>query len=574
MDRLFNILILNRNRPSVYPKEEWEQISPGLHGSVASVYQRYNRDVPPVLAESSEWHGTGWRGERVNIQLVLWTATGCRQAHIQVSDLVNKKGNKIISSAINPAFVRYTLGYEEVYYKTQPGKQGRQAVIADIIDTQKQLDIPAESTRPLWISIDIPRSAAPGKYTGALSVSAEGGIKTKFSIDIEVLPISLTPAKNWSFYLDLWQNPFSVAEYHQVEMWSEAHFILMEPLYKRLANAGQKCITTSIVHQPWGSQTYRHFDSMIKWVKKSNGNWDYDFSIFDKYVEFCIKCGISERINCYSMVPWTNAFRYFDEISGDYKSVIAKPGEPAYMNHWRSFLKSFSIHLRQKGWLEKTSIALDERSEEMMLNMMQFMNSVAPELQIASAVNYHTELTENIYDLCVIIQHTPDEEIIQQRVNKGLPTTYYVCTSPEKPNTFTNSPPAEATWIGWFAAAKGYSGFLRWAYNSWTKDPLHDTRYVRWPAGDCFLVYPGNRSSIRFEMLRDGIEDYEKIRMLKSIISSDGGDSSIEDIIEESLSGFTYESVYKVPAKKTVTEARELLLNAARLAIKKEQPFD
>jgi hypothetical protein len=28
-------------------------------------------------------------------------------------------------------------------------------------------------------------------------------------------------------------------------------------------------------------------------------------------------------------------------------------------------------------------------------------------------------------------------------------------------------------------------------------------------------VYPGNRSSVRFERLRDGIEDFEKIRLLR-----------------------------------------------------------
>ena len=39
---------------------------------------------------------------------------------------------------------------------------------------------------------------------------------------------------------------------------------------------------------------------------------------------------------------------------------------------------------------------------------------------------------------------------------------------------------------------------------------------MHWPSGDCFLVYPGNRSSIRFERLRDGIENYEKINLLRA----------------------------------------------------------
>jgi hypothetical protein len=68
--------------------------------------------------------------------------------------------------------------------------------------------------------------------------------------------------------------------------------------------------------------------------------------------------------------------------------------------------------------------------------------------------------------------------------------------------------------MGWHADALGYSGFLRWAYNSWVEDPLYDTTHVNWTPGDCFLVYPGGRSSIRFERLREGIQDFEKIRIV------------------------------------------------------------
>ena len=39
------------------------------------------------------------------------------------------------------------------------------------------------------------------------------------------------------------------------------------------------------------------------------------------------------------------------------------------------------------------------------------------------------------------------------------------------------------------------------------------------PAGDTFLVYPGGNSSIRFEKLREGIVDYEKVRILRALAS-------------------------------------------------------
>jgi hypothetical protein len=102
-----------------------------------------------------------------------------------------------------------------------------------------------------------------------------------------------------------------------------------------------------------------------------------------------------------------------------------------------------------------------------------------------------------------------------QRKNAGFTTTFYTSCSEGYPNTFTFSPPAEAAWLGWHAANKSYDGYLRWAYNCWPENPSQDSRFKRLAAGDTYLVYPGYQSSVRFERLREGIQDFEKIRILK-----------------------------------------------------------
>ena len=63
--------------------------------------------------------------------------------------------------------------------------------------------------------------------------------------------------------------------------------------------------------------------------------------------------------------------------------------------------------------------------------------------------------------------------------------------------------------------AYGYDGFLRWAYEAWPEDVLRDARHISWAAGDCYMIYPGGKSCIRFEKLREGIVDYEKIRIIR-----------------------------------------------------------
>ena len=60
---------------------------------------------------------------------------------------------------------------------------------------------------------------------------------------------------------------------------------------------------------------------------------------------------------------------------------------------------------------------------------------------------------------------------------------------------------------------------LRWAAFNWPRDPLFDTSFNphhgSWAPGDTFLVYPGPRLSVRWENLRDSIENFEKIRILR-----------------------------------------------------------
>ena len=92
----------------------------------------------------------------------------------------------------------------------------------------------------------------------------------------------------------------------------------------------------------------------------------------------------------------------------------------------------------------------------------------------------------------------------------------------------------------WYAVALDLDGFLRWAYNSWVEDPLRDSRFRTWPAGDTYMVYPDARSSIRFERLREGIQDAEKIRVLRQEYAKENSAASLEKLtaLEAAISGF------------------------------------
>ncbi|MCC6444241.1 MAG: DUF4091 domain-containing protein [Armatimonadetes bacterium] len=526
----------------------WKSVAPGLKGAVGSLDVRYRRDSVPEAGDTKSWKASAWRGERASGQLALWTADGARQVRLSARPLRGEDGAEI---PIRVRFVRYVLGDGQLY--------------PDILDTAERLDLSPRTARPVWLSVDVPARANPGLYRGEVNAHAEGGDTLSFPVEVEVLSPALPAPSQWSFWLDLWQNPYAVARYHHVEPWSPEHVRLMTPHLKLLAEAGQKCVTATIVYQAWGTQTYDPYGSMVEWLRLKDGSWRFDYTHFDQYVELCRRCGITGGINCYSMASW-GAVRYLDETTGDYAWTGAQPGTPEYEALWRPFLKSFIAHLKERGWLDKTAVAMDERPIEIMKPLIDFIRSAAPGMKLALAGSNEPELKEEIHDWCVFIDPPLDPAIARERARKGLPTTFYVCCGPGRPNTFTFSPPAESAWMGWYAAARDYTGFLRWAYDSWVQDPFFDSSYVTWPAGDCFMVYPGARSSIRFERLREGIQDFEKVRLARAALSGRKDEAARNALqkLNEALSRFTYASVLQTPAAETVNAAKAALEEASR----------
>ena len=499
----------------------WNKITTPTQLSWASTDVRYPKLSIPTVTKNSRWQTKAWKGERVNAQAVLWTTNDLSDATITVSEL--KNGSSVIpASAVTTNFVRYVMTDE--LNKERTGGCGHRenkaewdsSIVADVLDIVKMHDIKARTTQPIWMNVWVPSDARPGKYKGTLTVSGKNFQPMNLQVEIDVLNRTLPEPQDWKFHLDLWQNPYSVARFYNVPLWSKEHFDAMLPIMKMLANAGQRAITTSIMHKPWAGQTEDHFDSMVFRMKKIDGTWEYDYTVFDKWVEFMMnEVGIKDLISCYTMIPWALSFDYYDQATNRIQFIEAKPGDAAYADYWGSFLKDFSRHLRAKGWFEKTAISMDERPLEAMQEAIKVIKQADPEFKITLAGNYHKEIQGDLYYLSIPSGHKFPEDVKAERDRKGQISTVYTCCSEAFPNTFTFSEPAEAPWTILHAVAGGYDGYLRWAVNSWTKDPLRDSRFRTWAAGDTYSIYPGPRSSIRFERLVEGLQDAEKIRILR-----------------------------------------------------------
>ena len=546
--------------------EVWNKMTTPTCLSWGTTDIRYKKLNVPDIKKTTRWKGKAWKGERINAQAVLWTKEALDDVTVTVSEL--KSGSAVIpASAITTNFVRYVMTDE--LNKDRKGGCGHRenkaewdsSVVADVLDIVKIQDIKACTTQPIWLNVWVPSDARAGRYKGTLTVSGKNFQDMKLQVEIDVLNRTLPAPQDWAFHLDLWQNPYSVARYYQVPLWSKEHFDAMLPIMKMLANAGQRAITTSIMHKPWAGQTEDHFDSMVTRIKKIDGTWVYSYDVFDKWVEFMMnEVGIKDMISCYTMIPWALTFDYYDEATSRVQFINVKPGDAEYTEYWGSFLKDFSRHLRKKGWFEKTAISMDERPMEAMREAIKVIKQADPEFKITLAGNYHPEIQSDLYYLSIPYGHKFPENVKAERERKGQISTVYTCCSEAFPNTFTFSDPAEATWTALHAIAGGYDGYLRWAVNSWTADPLRDSRFRTWAAGDTYSIYPGPSSSIRFERLVEGIQDCEKIRILREELAAKGAKGKLNKL-NKAVAKFTPEGLSETQqsAAEMVNELNKLL---------------
>lgn len=530
-------------------EQAWTATKPGLHVSFGSTDKLYFRTEVPVQQPSLLWQTTGWKGERLNAQVLLWATDTLEQVRFKVSDLVSADGETIGSGQVKLNMVRYVLsdypyGARDVVCGKAPYENG--FLMPDRFETFERFNLPGKTVRPIWVSLDVPPYTAPGSYTGTITVNTSehtATLQVKINVQDQLLPAPC----DWKYRLDLWQNPWAVATYNHLEPWSTEHKVLLKQHMQLYADAGGKYITTYGVHSPWSDNSYRLEGGMIDWVKEKDGSWKFDYSIFDEYVEMSMEMGIDEAITVYTPVPWGNRFRYMDAATGNYVYETWAPETENYKKIWHIFLTDFKKHLERKGWFGKTYLGINENELQQTLAAIKVIKDHSSSWRITYAGNWHKELDTLLDDYSYLYGEEPTQKEQDQRNARGASTTVYVCCNPPYPNNFVFSPPIEGRWISWYAASRGYDGFLRWAYDAWPEDPMRDPRHGGWAAGDCFMIYPGGNSCIRFEKMREGIVDFEKMRILKNKVSASGDKEAkaLWQALEQHLKVFAAERAFK-----------------------------
>jgi len=126
--------------------------------------------------------------------------------------------------------------------------------------------------------------------------------------------------------------------------------------------------------------------------------------------------------------------------------------------------------------------------------------------------------------------------LIAESQKRGEEFYWYVAAGPAYPfpNVQVEYPVSDSRALFWMTWKYGVTGFEYYCYNIWernySKDPAKRYPNVPWKAdgwskgwpsnGDGMLFYPGPTTSLRFEAIRDGIEDWEMLQVLRDCVEA------------------------------------------------------
>lgn len=353
-----------------------------------------------------------------------------------------------------------------------------------------------------WVTVYAPKEQAAGIYRGTLRFTSQDDAFADVPLEIEVYDFRLPDETHTETSFALYVNP----EYHGISGGEQQRAV--HELYMRFA--AEHRISPRTPHT--GSGIGIHYEG-------TPPRPVLDFSRFDRAME-----------------------RYLDEYKFTSFDIGRLPssihGHPIYSEEYnRMFAETYGEvqeHLRNKGWLDRVYwYWIDEPltySYPDVKKGLELLKASSPDMRRLLTLNKEKAPMPYFHELCnlwIPLFSLYDEEAAQDRQALGETVWWYVCCGPlaPYPNNFIDHPAINHRIRFWMMDARGVDGCLYWSATWWTQNPWDVA--MSYGNGDGRLIYPPRRkipkepviegpvSSIRFEALRDGIEDREYMVLLR-----------------------------------------------------------
>ncbi|MFB0553437.1 MAG: glycoside hydrolase domain-containing protein [Phycisphaerae bacterium] len=387
------------------------------------------------------------------------------------------------------------------------------AQFPDYLSEDKEVFIEKGNYRAVYLMIRIPRNAETGDYKGAVTIKTDKA-DTSLSLHLRIYPLTLPDERH--LMVTEWYTAGNFKKFHDIDASDSERFYEMLRVYaENMAEHRQNVFRVSL--------------DLITCKQAADGNLKFDFSRFDKWADIFWNTGHMDLLETgfvarFGEGGWSSKeivlrdFRVQMESTG--KRIIV-PGK----EFLPQFLPALENHLREKDWLDKTIFHIaDEPSNHNVMSWREaseYVHHYAPALRRIDAIE-----TTHCFDRLEIWVPKLDHlatwyDVFKRAQSQDYELWFYTVGIFQKgsyPNKTIDVPLIESRILHWLNYRFGLKGYLHWGFNRWTDDPFAAPGRHR---GDGWHVYPkkdGLINSLRWEQMRNGIQDFEYLWMLEDKI--------------------------------------------------------
>jgi hypothetical protein len=498
---------------------------------------------PGGAAESI--HLKAARNETEDAQIALRIPRGLEisEATFRLPDLVGANGAAISRKHLSASWIWCLYVLNNPPENRDPASYLRKApaFFPDAFLEEKAIAIRDEWTQPLWVSVSVPKGTPPGDYAGVLTIdlTSKDGEKHRSEVPIELAVWPFTLPDEFHLHHTEWFWEMPLANAYHLEPWSEEHWRWIAKVAADMVRHKQDMILTP-------------FTSLVTITRSASARFRYDFSKLDRWVKTFRKAGITwiEGAHVAGRIGgWEGDFgwRRFPVSGPDGKPLDTsreKLSDPEFEPFVEHFLKAIYAHLKAAGWgarcvqhVADEPLPANEASWSHCARKVRQWLPGVPTIDAVMSGGLEGLVDWRVPQIQELGPNTPR--------SPGEDLWSYVCLAPQGhyPNRFLDYPSIRNRIIFWLSWSLGLKGFLHWGYNSWkswqgvpvdipvspwldaTGASIYCADRNPLPSGDTHVVYPGKTSicsSLRWEVIRKGFEDYEYLYLLEQAVASGG----------------------------------------------------
>ena len=501
-------------------------------------------------------HLSALRGERINFQIATTYVTkGSPMPYIAPKYTPKLSGElakyadlrQVMYVPVN--FTTHMLGFDDNYLKTEPGLYPdvlRPLYYGGTITFAKDL------LNSVWVEINIPKDMEAGTYDFTIEVDGGEFGTTKSTVTVEVIGATLPDE---DIYFTQWFHADCLANYYNVEVWSDRHFEIVENFIKTARRNGINMILTPIFTPPLDTAVGgERRTTQLVGIEVNESEYSFDFTLLDRWIDILNRCGVEYIEISHLFTQWgaKHAPKIMATVDGEYKKIFGWETDAhsdEYATFLRTFLPELLAHMKARGDDKRCFFHVSDEphkgDEENYKASKAIVSDILKDYTIMDALS-----SIEFYDMGIIEHPIPANNRIRPFLEANIPGlwTYYCVSQPiDVSNRFHAMPGWRNRSIGMQIYKHNIHGFLQWGYNFYNNqfsgDPINpyyeQSADYAFQGGDAFSVYPAMDGtaleSPRLAVFYEGLQDIKAMKLAESLTSHDEVVKAMEDCFGRSI---------------------------------------